>query len=82
MVTQSIPPTPKHPYETPRFVTACNDAYHLAGLLKLIMGEAEDHDDWRLPVLSLASDIAKRLSEEMIEFNLEACGPSEEEMAA
>lgn len=82
MLTNVSPPAPKHPYETPRFVTACNDAYHLAGLLKLMLLDAEGSNDWRLPALSLASDIAKRLSDEMIEFNLEAVGPSEEEIAA
>ncbi len=76
------PPTQKHPYETPRFVTACNDAYHLAGLLKLMMLDGEIANDWRLPVLSLAYDIAERLSGEMTELNLEAVGPSEEEMTA
>lgn len=76
------PPTQKHPYETPRFVTACNDAYHLAGLLKLMMLDGESANDWRLPVLHLAFDIAERLSEEMTELNLEAVGPSEEEMTA
>ncbi len=72
----------KHPYETPRFVTACNDAYHLAGLLKLMMLDAEGSNDWREPVLHLAYDIAEGLYEEMTEFNLEAVGPSEEEIAA
>lgn len=82
MVKEIQPPTFKHPYETPRFVVACNDAYHLAGLLKLLLGDAEGFNDWRVPVLSLAYDISKRLSDEMTEFNLEAVGPSEEEMAA
>lgn len=71
MVKETQTPTPKHPYEAPHFVEACNDAYHLAGLLKLILGEAEDHNDWRLPVLHLAYDISNRLSEKMIDFNLE-----------
>lgn len=82
MNAHTPPPTQKHPYETPRFVTACNDAYHLAGLLKLMMLDGEISNDWRLPVLHLAYDIAERLSDELTEFNLEAVGPSEEEMAA